>query len=65
MIRGLSASCFAEPELVTAVLQRDYPVALWLSLLLTGSVILINFVANIGYALADPRIRVSSDGGGG
>ena len=51
--------------LVTAVLQRDYPVALWLSLLLTGSVILINFVANIGYALADPRIRVSSDGGGG
>ncbi len=45
--------------LVSAVLQRDYPVALWLSLLLTGSVILINFLANIGYALADPRIRVS------
>lgn len=51
--------------LVTAVLQRDYPVALWLSLLLTGSVIFINFVANIAYALADPRIRVSNDGGGG
>lgn len=45
--------------LVSAVLQRDYPVALWLSLLLTGSVIVINFLANIGYALADPRIRVS------
>jgi ABC-type dipeptide/oligopeptide/nickel transport system permease component len=47
--------------LVSAVLQRDYPVALWLSLLLTASVIVVNFLANIGYALADPRIRVSSD----
>lgn len=47
--------------LVSAVLQRDYPVALWLSLLLTGSVILINFLANIGYALADPRVRVSGN----
>lgn len=46
--------------LVSAVLQRDYPVALWLSLILTGSVILINFLANIGYALADPRVRVSA-----
>ncbi len=46
--------------LVSSVLQRDYPVALWLSLLLTGSVILINFLANIGYALADPRVRVSA-----
>jgi ABC-type dipeptide/oligopeptide/nickel transport system permease component len=51
--------------LVSAVLQRDYPVALWLSLILTTSVILINFLANIGYALADPRIRVSSDGNSG
>jgi peptide/nickel transport system permease protein/oligopeptide transport system permease protein len=43
--------------LVTSVLQRDYPVALWLSLLLTVSVVLANFAANIGYALVDPRIR--------
>ena len=43
--------------LVTAVLQRDYPVALWLSLLLTASVVFFNFLANIGYALVDPRIR--------
>ena len=43
--------------LVTSVLQRDYPVALWLSLLLTVSVVLANFAANVGYALVDPRIR--------
>lgn len=43
--------------LVSSVLQRDYPVALWLSLLLTVSVVLFNFAANIGYALVDPRIR--------
>jgi peptide/nickel transport system permease protein len=43
--------------LVTSVLQRDYPVALWLSLLLTVSVVLANFAANVGYALIDPRIR--------
>jgi ABC-type dipeptide/oligopeptide/nickel transport system permease component len=45
--------------LLNAVLQRDYPVALWLSLLLTVSVILFNFAANVGYALADPRIRLA------
>ena len=43
--------------LLNGVLQRDYPVALWLSLLLTVSVVLANFAANIGYALADPRVR--------
>lgn len=43
--------------LLNAVLQRDYPVALWLSLLLTTSVVLFNFAANIGYAVADPRVR--------
>ena len=40
--------------LLNSVLQRDYPVALWLSLLLTTSVLLFNFLANVGYALADP-----------
>jgi peptide/nickel transport system permease protein len=44
--------------LVSSVLQRDYPVALWLSLLLTVSVVLFNFAANIAYALVDPRIRL-------
>jgi ABC-type dipeptide/oligopeptide/nickel transport system permease component len=43
--------------LLNAVLQRDYPVALWLSMLLTATVIAANFAANVGYALADPRIR--------
>jgi peptide/nickel transport system permease protein/oligopeptide transport system permease protein len=50
--------------LLTSVLQRDYPVALWLSLLLTAAVVLANFAANIGYALADPRVRVAQTGGG-
>lgn len=45
--------------LVSSVLQRDYPVALWLSLLLTVSVVLFNFAANVGYALVDPRIRLA------
>jgi peptide/nickel transport system permease protein/oligopeptide transport system permease protein len=48
--------------LVNSVLQRDYPVALWTSLLLTASVILCNFAANVGYALADPRVRLSAKG---
>lgn len=43
--------------LLNAVLQRDYPVALWLSMLLTATVIAANFAANVGYALADPRVR--------
>jgi peptide/nickel transport system permease protein len=46
--------------LLNSVIQRDYPVALWLSLLLTTSVLLFNFLANIGYALVDPRIRYSA-----
>jgi len=45
--------------LVSSVLSRDYPVALWLSLLLTASVIIFNFAANIGYAIVDPRIRLA------
>ncbi len=46
--------------LVSSVLERDYPVALWLSLLLTVSVVLFNFLANVGYVLADPRVRLSA-----
>jgi peptide/nickel transport system permease protein len=48
--------------LVSSVLSRDYPVALWLSLLLTVSVVLFNFLANVGYALVDPRIRLAGAG---
>jgi peptide/nickel transport system permease protein/oligopeptide transport system permease protein len=45
--------------LVNSVLLRDYPLALMLSLVLTVSVALANFVANVGYAVADPRIRLA------
>jgi ABC-type dipeptide/oligopeptide/nickel transport system permease component len=51
--------------LLSSVLQRDYPVALWVSLLLVTAVILANFAANIGYAYADPRVRLSSGRPGG
>jgi peptide/nickel transport system permease protein len=43
--------------LVDSVIRRDYPVAQGLSLLLTLAVLLANLVANIGYAVVDPRIR--------
>jgi peptide/nickel transport system permease protein len=46
-------------QLVTSVLNRDYPVALYLSLILTTCVVLANFAANIAYAYADPRVRSS------
>ena len=51
-------------QLVTSVLNRDYPVALYLSLLLTTCVVIANFAANVGYALADPRVRASVRSGG-
>jgi peptide/nickel transport system permease protein len=47
--------------LVSSVLQRDYPVALWVALVLTTTVILANFLANVAYGFVDPRIR---QGGG-
>jgi peptide/nickel transport system permease protein len=43
--------------LVSSVLQRDYPVALWVALVLTTTVILANFLANVAYGYVDPRIR--------
>jgi len=45
--------------LVDSVIRRDYPVAQTLSLLLTLCVIVANFLANVGYAAVDPRIRRS------
>jgi ABC-type dipeptide/oligopeptide/nickel transport system permease component len=43
--------------LVDSVIRRDYPVAQGLALLLTLTVLFANFLANIAYAIVDPRIR--------
>jgi len=44
-------------ELVDSVIRRDYPVAQGLSLLLTLAVLSANFLANMAYAVVDPRLR--------
>jgi ABC-type dipeptide/oligopeptide/nickel transport system permease component len=43
--------------LVDSVLRRDYPVAQFFSLLLVLFVIIANWLSDIGYGLANPRIR--------
>ena len=43
--------------LVNAVLRRDYPVVQFFALLLVVIVTLGNLLANIGYMLANPRLR--------
>ena len=43
--------------LVNAVLRRDYPVAQFFSLVLVAVVILGNWAADMGYSLANPRLR--------
>ena len=43
--------------LITSTMDRDYPVALIITLLFTISVILANFAANVAYTFVDPRIR--------
>lgn len=43
--------------LVDSVLRRDYPVAQFFSLLLVFFVIAANWLSDIGYGLANPRIR--------
>ncbi len=45
--------------LVNAVIQRDYPVAQFFSLLLVIAVIIGNWLAEFGYVLANPRLRRS------
>jgi peptide/nickel transport system permease protein len=45
--------------LVDSVLRRDYPVAQFFSLLLIFFVLVANWLADIGYGLANPRIRVA------
>jgi ABC-type dipeptide/oligopeptide/nickel transport system permease component len=44
-------------ELVNSVLTRDFPVAQNLALLLTLVVILLSFLADVGLAMTDPRVR--------
>ena len=46
--------------LVDSVLRRDYPVAQFFSLVLIFFVLLANWLADIGYGLANPRIRVAA-----
>lgn len=43
--------------LVNAVLRRDYPVAQFFSLVLVAIVILSNWLADLGYTVANPRLR--------
>jgi peptide/nickel transport system permease protein len=46
--------------LVDSVIRRDYPVAQTLSLLLTMTVLVGNFLANMLYAAVDPRVRAGA-----
>ena len=43
--------------LVNAVLRRDYPVAQFFSLVLVALVVLGNWLADLGYVIANPRLR--------
>ncbi len=45
--------------LVNAVLRRDYPVAQFFSLVLIALVVVGNWLADVGYLAADPRLRAS------
>jgi len=48
--------------IVDAVFQRDYPLVMAASFVITVMVILGNLIADALYAVADPRIRVRQDG---
>jgi peptide/nickel transport system permease protein len=43
--------------LTQAVLNRDYPMVQGGLLIVTGLLVLVNLVVDIGYALLDPRVR--------
>jgi peptide/nickel transport system permease protein len=45
--------------MVDAIYSRDYPVVLAVNFIVAGMVILGNLLADIGYALLDPRITVT------
>jgi peptide/nickel transport system permease protein len=42
-----------------AIAARDYPVLLGAAMLVSATVVLSGLLADIGYALADPRVRPS------
>jgi peptide/nickel transport system permease protein len=42
-----------------AIAARDYPVLLGTAMLVSASVVLAGFVADIGYTLVDPRVRAT------
>lgn len=44
--------------LVSAILQRDYPVVQGITLVLAAAVVLINLLTDVAYALLDPRISL-------
>jgi len=46
---------------VNAIFQRDYPVVTGAALLTSAMVVLGNLIADVLYAVADPRIRVRSE----
>jgi ABC-type dipeptide/oligopeptide/nickel transport system permease component len=39
---------------------RDYPVLQFAVLLITGTVVTVNFLVDIAYGLLDPRIRIQN-----
>jgi ABC-type dipeptide/oligopeptide/nickel transport system permease component len=43
---------------ISAVTQSDYPVIEATTILLASSVVFINFLTDLFYALIDPRVRV-------
>jgi len=45
-------------ELVTAVLQRDYPVVQAIAFITALGVVLINLLVEVSYGLFDPRVRL-------
>ena len=44
---------------VTAILARDFPVMLGVSMLIIVGVVLMNLVADLLYTVANPRIRLT------
>jgi peptide/nickel transport system permease protein len=42
-----------------AIAARDYPVLLGTTMLVSGAVVLASLAADLGYALADPRVRLA------
>jgi peptide/nickel transport system permease protein len=44
-------------QLVQGIIKRDYALAQTLALLLTATVILFNFLADVAHQLIDPRVR--------